>query len=133
MIDLIDHTLKAWRQSAFIWGETDCLLSVGDYIAAAGGRDVASRFRGTYTDEQGATALLEAHGGLAGMINLTGLPEIASSAAVRGDVVVFDPGDGEHLAGLCTGPGIAARTIRRTCAEIDRRFVTIHNAWGVSR
>lgn len=129
MIDLVDRTLKAWRQSSFVFGQSDCLLSVGDYIAAAGGLDVANRFRGTYDDEAGALALLAAHGGHAGLIGMTGLPEIDPSAACRGDVLVIDTGS-DRIAALCTGQGVAGRA-PKSVFEVSRRFVVILNAWKV--
>ena len=134
MTDAVDQTLKAWRQSVFDYGETDCLLSIGDYIASRGGVDIASRFRGTYATERAAMALVEAHGGPQGLIDLTGLPRIVleDDEPTRGDVVVMDTGTGPAgcVGALCTGPGIAAR-LERGLIEVDRRFVRITHAWKV--
>jgi len=131
MIDIVEQTLKTWRQSIFGYGSTDCLLSIGDYIASRGGKDIAVRFRGTYEDEAGARALVEAYGGPQGLINLTGLPEIEPSEAVRGDIVVLDTGqrgDDCFVGALCTGDGIAARLERGTI-ELNRRLITLTHAW----
>lgn len=136
MTDHVDETLRLWRSAPFTWGGTvphvpgrgDCLLSIGDYIAARGGVDVSECFRGTYSTEAGAIAHLEAHGGPVGLVDLTGLPH--TDAPARGDVVVIDTGEGVHIGALCTGPGIAAR-LERGVIEISLRFAVIVQGWKV--
>jgi hypothetical protein len=131
MIDAVDQILSEWRRTPFEYGRTDCLLSVGDYIAARGGLCVTDQFKGTYDDADGAAAIIEAHGGHAPLIDLTGWQQIAPAAAVRGDVVLITGVDaGEVLAAICTGDAIAGRTDNRTLFEVNRRFVKILNAWG---
>lgn len=127
MTDLLDNTLAHWRSTAFIWGETDCLLSVGDYLAVAGYRDVASWFRGRYTTEEAAMRHVERYGGHDALIDLTGAPR--TEEPQRGDVVVLDAGETE-VSGLCTGEGVVLRLERGTI-EIERRFVHIVAAWRV--
>lgn len=132
MTDIIDSTLYLWRSTPFVWGEADCLLSVGDYIAARGGYDVTGLFRGTYGDEAGAMAYVGRYGGVEGLIDLAGVPRVPDDReAVRGDVVALDTG-GVIVGALCTGPGIAAR-LERGVIEVDRRFVRIAGAWEVSK
>ena len=129
---MIEQTLKLWRQSAFVYGETDCLLSVGDYIALCGGPDVPARFRGTYDDAAGAMRHVAAHGGPEAIIRLCGMVEIDPADAQRGDIVIMDPGGGQMvLGGICTGPGVAARA-ERGVIEVDRRFVTLTHAWSIA-
>lgn len=129
MTDRIDSTLREWRSTPFVWGDRDCLLSVGDYIARCGGKDVTGLFRGTYDDETGAMAHVERYGGVCGLIDLTGIPRTASP--VRGDAVALDTGAGVIVGALCTGDGIAAR-LERGVIEINRRFVSLAGAWEVS-
>jgi hypothetical protein len=126
MIDQVDQTLKLWRASGFIWGDTDCMLSIGDHIARCGGQDVTGEFRHTYDDERGAVTTLEASGGPCALIERTGL--FSTETPVRGSIVVADWG-GPVLASLCTGQGVAARLMRGV-AEIDLRFVKIIKAWS---
>lgn len=131
MTDIVDDTLRHWRRSRFEYGSEDCLLSVGRYMAALGGRDVASEWFGHYHTGEKAEAIVRAYGGLQGLIDLVGFPRIDPAQAQRGDVVVVNPGKGElHLAGICTGPGIAVRTIRSVC-ELARQHVRVTHAWRV--
>jgi len=125
MTDAVDDTLRLWRSTTFEWGDRDCMLSIGDYIAARGGLDVASRYRGTYDSEAAALAHMTAAGGATGLVDATGLQETATPR--RGDVCVIDVG-GEGIGALCTGEGVAVR-LERGVAEIGIRFVRIIKAW----
>lgn len=136
-MDHVDRTLQLWRSRPFTWGgcvphepgRGDCLLSVGEYIAEMGCRDVTGLFRGAYSDEASALALVSLYGGPQALIDLTGLPRTDEPG--RGDVVVFDPtGQGDGIGALCTGPGIASR-LERGVIEVDRRLVKILHAWKV--
>jgi hypothetical protein len=132
-MDIVEQTLKQWRQTRFGYGTADCLLSIGDYIASRGGVDVSARFRGTYKTADQAMALVAAHGGPQGLIDITGLPRIDPTDAIRGDVVVVDTGTGDdgHVGALCTGLGVAAR-LERGVIEVNRRLVMITHAWKVA-
>lgn len=133
MTDAVDETLKEWRQTSFEWGQRDCLLSVADYASGRGVFDVHSWFRGSYTDRAGAEAILDAHGGIAALIDLSGLLRIDPATIQRGDVVVIDPRDGierHGMAGICTGPGIALRA-ERSVMEISTRLITVKFAWSM--
>lgn len=133
MIDIVDHTLKHWRQTAFEYGVSDCLLSVGDYIVNCGGPDALASFRGTYTKHSEAMGHIAANGGPEGLLDRFGLPRINPSEAKRGDVVVILPGEGETgVGGICTGAGIALRS-ERGVIEVTRRFVTVLFAWKVDQ
>jgi hypothetical protein len=128
IVDQIDRTLAIWRASRFMWGHADCLLSIGDYIAARDGLwNVADGFRGTYDSEAGAQRWLRLYGGVSGIIGLCGLQPIEPADAIRGDVVVLDTGDAS-VGALCTGPGVAAR-LERGVVEVNRRLVPITHAW----
>jgi len=127
MTDRIDETLRLWRSTPFVYGQSDCMLSVGDYIAAFGGRDVTARFRGTYDDEAGALAHVGVCGGISGLVDMTGLARVDRPA--RGDVVCLNTGLVE-VGAICTGSGIAAR-LERGVIELDMRLVKITQAWKV--
>lgn len=126
-MDHVDHTLKLWRSTPFEWGQRDCMLSIGDYIASRGGLDVTGYFRGTYSTQAGAMAHVEGHGGLTALIDLTGL--FHTDDPQRGDVVILDTGF-KQVGALCTGDGIAAR-LERGIAEVNIEFVNIIQAWKV--
>jgi len=128
MTDLVDATAAMWRRGGHVWGQSDCLLSIGDYIAAAGGKDVTGLFRGTYDDEAGAMAYVERYGGHGALIDLTGAARTETPG--RGDVAVIDTGYNE-IGALCTGDGYILR-LERGVIEINARFVDVLIAWKVS-
>lgn len=134
MTDIVDETLKLWRQSAFEWGDTDCMLSIGDYVAKCGGPDLTPDYRGRYDSEAGAHAAMQPAGGPVGIVDSSGLSRVQTPA--RGDIVVIDvttPGGPPVLiGGLCTGSGVAIRRERGT-AEISLRLVKLAGAWKVSK
>lgn len=129
MTDAVDRTLQAWRQGEFIWGTSDCLISLADYVFDLTGYDGGEPFRGRYDDEAGAWRLLEQHGGGIAVFDRAPVLE-RTDAPARGDIVFFDVGDSQPIGALCTGRGIAARRDRGT-AEIGMRFVRIVAAWKI--
>ena len=124
MTDLVERTLSTWRRGGHVWGRSDCLLSIGDYLFEAGYTDVARRFWGTYDSEAGAQSILDAHGGAEGLIDMTGVPR-ASDAPQRGDVGLV-----QGIGSLCTGDGWALR-LERGVVEVQARFVTPTAVWRV--
>lgn len=132
MTDHVDATLKLWRQSMFIYGRTDCLLSIADYLVTRGTVDIGVRFRGTYRDALGAMGHVDDYGGPQGLLDLFQLPRIDPCEAVRGDIVVLDSGTGPGgcVGALCTGTGVAAR-LERGVIEVERRFTNLTHAWKV--
>lgn len=125
MTDIVDETLRQWRRGGHVWGESDCMLSIGDYVAATGGFDLTTRFRGTYDTEEAAMAHMDANGGAEGLIDQMRLER--TDSPVRGDVAVV-----QGIGALCTGSGFALR-LDRGVIEVDRRFVTYSAAWKVPR
>lgn len=126
MMDAVEQTLKIWRSLPFEWGNQDCMLSVGDYIARRGGLDVSSGFRGTYWTELAAKSHMDAYGGAAGLIDLTGIQRIEGSPQ-RGDVVVVAL-EGDAIGGICTGDMVALRLLRGV-GEVSLRFVQLQGVW----
>lgn len=135
MTDRVDDTLRSWRQAPFVWGGViphiagygDCLLSIGEYLAALGWPDVASDFRGSYDSEAGALVYLNACGGAVGLVERVGMPQ--TLAPMRGDVAVIENSGGGGIGALCTGDGFALR-LERGVIEVNRRFITIKKAWS---
>lgn len=126
MIDFVDETLKQWRGSTFEHGERDCLMSLGDYMTACGGSGFHERFRGTYSTEDEALAVMAANGGPGALGDQLGLPR--TDAPVRGDAVIINTG----IGGICTGQGVAFRRPEGV-VEIDIRWLVITEAWRCVR
>lgn len=127
---MIEETIKQWRQSRFEYGQTDCLLSVGAYLVAQGGRDVLDQFRGTYDTQEQALALMAAHGGPQGLLDLSGFPRIDPAEVSRGDAVVVRLNDGDGIGGICTGPGVVVRG-ERSVIELPLKRIDVIFAWKV--
>lgn len=125
MTDHVDELLKLWRQSDFKWGDTDCMLSIGDYAASRGAVDVTPDYRGQYSTQEAARARIERDGGSHAIIERSGLPR--TSEPKRGDIVLVDIAGG--IGGVHTGQGVAVRRERGT-AEINLKFVRILAAWS---
>lgn len=119
------------RDMPFAWGTHDCFLFAADAVNALHGIDFMAPFRGKYSTEQEAEALLAAHGGLeqaaAGRMQAVGLPETAPNFAHRHDVALVQNGN-QLLLGLVLGVHVAVtgsdglRFVRRSM---------IRRAWAV--
>ena len=96
------ETRLLWQRTKFVWGETDCIMSVCNHIRQTTGVDPAAPWRGTYSDEAGAQAIYAAHGGVLGLMRhgmaLAGIATTAR-AAHDGAVVVCQMGAHE-VAGI---------------------------------
>lgn len=132
-MDLVDITLREWRCTPFEWGMADCMLSMGRYIAAAGGIDLTAEFIGSYDDQDGAMEALRSAGGCEALFDLTGWQRV-SGEPQRGDAVVMTSSDPEMpgIGALCTGDMIASR-LDRGVIEVAARFVHIGGVWRGSR
>ncbi len=130
MTDLVDETLREWRQGRFVYGQSDCMLSIGRYLARTGHEDVTERFVGRYDTAQGAAAQMAAHGGVAGLMALAGAMA-KDGPPVRGDVVEVlyqDDDDTVGIGAICTGDMVALR-MQRDVIELRLRFVRYRGVW----
>jgi len=94
------ETRLLWQRTKFVWGETDCIMSVCNHVRQTTGVDPAAPWRGTYSDEAGAQAIYAAHGGVLGLMRHgMSLAGIAASAAQDGAVVVCQVGN-HQVAGI---------------------------------
>lgn len=134
MTDIVDETLSAWRQGHFSYGQDDCWLSIGRYLARTGHDDVTPQFVGRYSTQEGAIRQMDAHGGACGLMALAGaIPK--QGIPSRGDVVevIYDDDDGQHgIGGLCTGGFVAVR-LERGVVEVRTGLLTIGGVWHGSR
>lgn len=127
MTDLVDITLRKWRQTPFQWGLTDCMLSIADYVFEATGDDWGKRFRGTYKTERGAFRHILKAGGEFKLIDASGLASV--EVPERGDIVLA--GANEFVvAGICTGDGVAMRLLAGVI-EMNLDFIIVAHAWKV--
>jgi len=131
MSDIVDETLREWRRSAFVWGQSDCWLSIGKYLARTGHPDVTGQFIGRYDTQEGALAIMAEHGGAAGLMALAGAVE-SDEPPARGDVVevLYQQGDGQtcSIGGICTGDSVAVR-LTRGMVEVRLRLVSYLRVW----
>lgn len=103
-------TRRAMRR-AYSWGEHDCALFAADCVAAVTGEDFAADFRGRYSTEEEAQAVLASLGcaSVADLPGRFGLPECLPTEARRGDVVLIPGAAGEFLGIVdgrtAVGPG----------------------------
>jgi len=127
MTDIVADTLRKWRQSQFIWGKSDCLLSIADYVAACGHPDYGVPFRDQYDTQEGAHAQIEAAGGELAIMRRTGFT--VTDEPLRGDIMLIQMTT-HRIAALCTGDAAAVR-LTRGVGQIDLRFVSLIEAWKV--
>ena len=125
---LVAKTISLWRRSTFVWGQTDCVLAVCNYIATATGRDPAAQWRGTYHDDRGAQAIYEPYGGVLGLVRhglaLSGLKE---APRAYGRPVVAKLGHHE-VAGIDMGQRVAFLVDGRGVIELPAEVLA---AWAI--
>lgn len=100
--EALHNYLIANAKTLFSWGSFDCALFTAGAIEAVTGTDVATDFKGKYTDEAGAIATIksvtsgstveDAAVYVAKKYELTELKFVL--CAQRGDMVVFDGDEG---------------------------------------
>lgn len=129
MTDLVDRTLRHWRQTPFEWGQEDCLLSVGEYARQCNGATAVLMFRGTYSTPAGAARIIRAYGSVPALLDLLGWLRIDGEPQ-RGDILAIRSDDciGGLIGGICTGSGVAARTTNGVI-ETHIRLVQIGGIW----
>ncbi len=129
-MDLVDETLREWRAGSFSYGRTDCMLSIGHYLARTGHLDITDAFAGSYDTHDEAEAVLAANGGMAGLMVLVGGTE-RSGTPIRGDVLEVVYRDGDEtlgIGGLCTGDSVALR-LERGVVELRLGLIRYRGVW----
>lgn len=99
---LLAQEIDRARAATFAWGVHDCCLWAADVVKALTGVDHAADLRGTYSDEAGARARIEALGGLEAFVGSRLGAPIALGHVWRGDVVLHRV-DGVEYLGICDG------------------------------
>ena len=123
-----DQTIALWRASKFVWGETDCIMATCNYIRDATGIDPARPWRGTYSTETGAQAILDAHGGVLGLFThgmaLAGFQQ--GSETIGSPVVCQMPG--AQVAGISLGRWVAFMAVGHGMVEMRAEVLS---AWAI--
>jgi hypothetical protein len=123
------------RNKPFRWGEHDCALMAADCAMVICGKDFAADFRGKYTTEEEAYALIleYAGGGLNEMADKIAdgfsLFEIGKNFAQRGDIVLCED-DGRDTLGIVSlsGRGIL---LPSKDGMVMRSIDCVKRAWRV--
>lgn len=100
--------LSACENTPFEWGKHDCCTFAAGAVHVQIGRNPMEDLP-LYASESEATAMIAANGGLESMVTQRFGEPVAKSLARRGDVVIFESGNGPTL-GVCIGPKFAAVT-----------------------
>lgn len=99
-----DTLVRERMTTPFEWGVQDCCIWPADCVKAMTGVDHAAAWRGTYSTEAEAEALLQSLGGLMALGALAG-PPCAPLAAGPGDVGLLRNADRGTVLGVCSGKG----------------------------
>lgn len=127
-MDIVDATLRKWRTTSLVWGSTDCMLSINDYLVDCGYPDYGVPFRGLYEDEEGARKYIANAGGELAIMRRPELP--TTQKPERGDIMLIGL-QHQKIGAICTGDAAAMRLHRGAC-EVNIKFLNIIEAWKVN-
>lgn len=101
------RAIETKRNLGRAWGSNDCAICTADFVHAQTGVDFAADYRGRYSDEEGAYALLKQLGyaDLPALVDAR-LPRRAGRAQ-RGDVL-WHPGVFGNFLGTAWSAGVVA-------------------------
>lgn len=114
-MDALAKFLRAETRRPFSWAEGHCVLMGADWAHELTGRDPAAPWRGAWSNEDQARAIVVQAGGLQALIDkaLTDIGARRHAHAVRGDIgliVVTGPEGRTEVCGISTGGRWAARS-----------------------
>lgn len=121
--------LAARAARPFLWGETDCALTIADWVLLATGVDPAADLRGRYRTPAGARRAIRR----TGSADLLALADARLGAvippllAARGDIVALPGEDGPAL-GICIGADAVAM---QTAGLVTTSMANVVRAWRV--
>jgi hypothetical protein len=104
----LDIWVNSCRSTAFAWGSHDCCLMAANGVYEITGVDIAATYRGTYSTQEEAAAIIESAGGLEPLVQSAceplGWTRTKPALARRGDLVVFiSPDTGHPSLGISLG------------------------------
>jgi hypothetical protein len=106
-VEALLEFIESRRQLPHAWGMNDCCMFCADAVQTITGVDPAAAWRGSYSDQAGAEAILAEHGGLEAFVtSIMGEPT-GPLCARRGDICLI-AGPKGLLTGVCVGTTIAA-------------------------
>lgn len=114
----------------FAWGQSDCMLELADWLDHACGLDSASRWRGRYSDEAGASAIMggDIEAAMRKEASFLGLREVTEP--LPGDVALVTLAGQEKPLGAILMP--SGRWRMKTLAGIAlTKDVNIVVAWSL--
>ena len=119
--ELLSAKITETRRGAFAWGSRDCVMWSGEVVEALTGVDPFADWRGTYSDEAGAIAILDGLGGLETAVTAL-LPVIDPKYAQRGDLVLVDMAEFTGNPGWpqCVGVCEGERVIVVGAGQLER-------------
>jgi hypothetical protein len=105
---LLHEFLEKRVREPFTWGGNDCALFAADAVNVITGTDLGAGFRGKYSDQAGALALMKTTCGTEDALALAVylcaqakfVPWASVAYAQRGDVIVLKNPDGSHSLGI---------------------------------
>lgn len=107
----------------FSYGTRDCCTFVARVVDAMTDSKLADQIATLYTDEASAKSLIDQYGGLSSAVShFLGDPE--TDKPIRGDVVLFDGGDGEAV-GIWDGKQIVSVGESRLRVVHERKFIAV--------
>jgi hypothetical protein len=93
----LDQVFQAADGKPFAWGKHDCCQFAADCIHAVTGRERRTLFP-NYTDEAGATEILERYDGMRGLLSHALGEPVSWELAMTGDIALIDMGQGMQPA-----------------------------------
>lgn len=131
-MDLVSKHLARWRREPFVWGTSDCMLSIADYLDEVYGGDCAAQYRGRYSTRRGCMKVTGFHRpGFPPAFACCGIYHLPyGTSGARGDVAVVRYREGQQAVGAVSlGGGFwAARTERGVAIGKSPHILA---AWGV--
>ena len=129
----LDTFIHARSKTPFAYASNDCCLFAADAIKEITGTDIAASFRGTYTDEASANAVIAANGGtvatlVANLATQFSMASVPPLTAQSGDLVALNGGAGIALGIVgCDGSvyGVGTDGLQRVA------LTTVVQAWRV--
>src|SRR5215217_2946844 len=99
------ETVRTWRRAGHVYGLSDCLLKVAGYGQSLCGVDIGAPWRGTYSTEEEALAIVRA----------------------AGEAVVVDLGTAQ-VGGIVLDGDVAVG-IARGVEQLPLRLIKVSGAW----
>lgn len=129
----LNAMVDLYRRRVFEWGKFDCVSFAADCCWALTQKNPADGLRGTYTDAEGAAAIIAAHGGLENLVEtalaragLT-LDRIKPAFAQRGDICLMGA-EGNPAIGVCMG----AEVLGMSPTGLERRPLSLATVvWAI--